>query len=178
MGRPGRSPAPSAMRNHIELRRAGDADAAVIAEIWLRSFRATYDFPPAHPDEDVRRWVREDLVPGTETWVAVERAVDGVASRIVAFMALDGDDLAQLYVDPDRLRRGIGSTLLSLAKARRPGGLGLFTFQANAAARAFYERHGFRVVWLGDGSANEERQPDLRYAWSAQSAAAPGPATR
>jgi ribosomal protein S18 acetylase RimI-like enzyme len=147
--------------NGISIRRAGDPDAAAIAEIWLRSFGATYDFPPAHPDDDVRRWVRDELVPGTDVWVAVDEA----AARIVGFMALDGDDLAQLYVDPDWLRRGIGSLLVSLAKARRPGGLGLYTFQVNAAARAFFERHGFRVVWLGDGRTNEERQPDLRFTW-------------
>ncbi len=173
MGRPGATARPSARTDGIELRRAGDADAAIIAEIWLRSFRATYDFPPAHPDEDVRRWVREDLVAGTETWVAVAEPADGAAARIVAFMALDGDDLAQLYVDPGWLRRGIGSRLVDLAKARRRGGLGLYTFQVNAAARAFYARHGFRVVWLGDGSANEERQPDLRLTWHPDSTRQP-----
>jgi GNAT superfamily N-acetyltransferase len=149
----------------ILIRRGGDADAAAIAEIWLRSFAATYDFPPAHPDDDVRRWVRDDLVPTTEVWVAVDER----SARIVGFMALDGDDLGQLYLDPAWLRRGIGSRLVELAKTRRPGGLGLFTFQVNAGARAFYERHGFRTVWLGDGSANEERQPDLRMAWSPHS---------
>ncbi len=171
MGRRGTDPRPSVETNGIAIRRAGPADAPAIAEIWLRSFGATYDFPPAHPDDDVRRWVRDELVPTTETWVAVDEA----SARIVGFMALDADDLAQLYLDPGWLRRGIGSRLVSLAKARRPGGLGLYTFQANAGARAFYERHGFRVVWFGDGSANEERQPDLRYTWRPDPAPAPRP---
>jgi GNAT superfamily N-acetyltransferase len=149
----------------IVLRRAGNEDAPAIAEIWLRSFAATYTFPPAHPDDDVRRWVRDDLVPTTEMWVAVDEA----SGRIVGFMALHGDDLDQLYLDPGWWRRGIGSRLVNLAKTRRPGGLRLYTFQVNAAARAFYERHGFRLVWLGDGSANEERQPDVRYAWRPES---------
>jgi ribosomal protein S18 acetylase RimI-like enzyme len=162
MDRRGRATRSPAERQGIVIRRAGAADAAAIAEIWLRSFGATYDFPPAHTDDEVRGWVRDDLVPTTETWVAVDEA----SARIVGFMALDGDDLAQLYLDPGWIRRGIGSRLVSLAKARRPAGLGLYTFQVNAAARAFYERHGFQVVWLGDGSANEEHQPDLRYAWS------------
>jgi ribosomal protein S18 acetylase RimI-like enzyme len=171
MGRRRVQPRLSVRTNGIAIRRAGDADAAVIAEIWLRSFRATYDFPPAHPDDDVRRWVRDDLVPTTETWVAIDEA----SGRITGFMALDGDDLAQLYVDPDWFRRGIGGSLLSLAKARRPAGLALYTFQVNAAARAFYERHGFRVVWLGDGSANEERQPDLRMTWRPDPGGRPSP---
>ena len=38
-------------------------------------------------------------------------------------------------------------------------------FQRNAAARAFYEKHGFRAVAFGDGSANMEAEPDALYEW-------------
>ncbi len=44
-------------------------------------------------------------------------------------------------------------------------GLELWTFQVNARARRFYERHGFVEVDRTDGGHNEERQPDVRYAW-------------
>jgi predicted N-acetyltransferase YhbS len=80
-------------------------------------------------------------------------------------MALTADEIDQLYVAPGWTGHGIGGRLLSTAKARRPDGLGLYTFQVNAGARRFYERHGFVVVALGDGSSNEEGQPDVRYAW-------------
>jgi putative acetyltransferase len=43
--------------------------------------------------------------------------------------------------------------------------LDLWTFQANAQARRFYEHRGFRLVELTDGSANEEETPDARYRW-------------
>ena len=59
----------------------------------------------------------------------------------------------------------MAAEFIALAKERRPDGLELYTFQENAAARAFYEHHGFMAVWFGDGSANEEGQPDVRYAW-------------
>ena len=84
---------------------------------------------------------------------------------VVAIMALEGDDLGQLYVHPDWLGRGVGSRLVELAKQQKPGGLRLYTFQVNDRARRFYERHGFVAEWFGDGSANEERQPDVRYVW-------------
>ena len=144
----------------VEIRRATAADAGAIADVWLASFTATYAFPRAHPDDDVRRWVRDEVVPRRETWVAVDR--DGT---VCGFMTLHRDDLDQLYLRPDRTGRGIGSRLVELAKTRRPAGLGLFTFQVNERARAFYERHGFRVEYLGDGTGNEERQPDVRYTW-------------
>ncbi len=37
--------------------------------------------------------------------------------------------------------------------------------QRNNRARAFYERHGFRVARMTDGADNEEREPDILYVW-------------
>ena len=127
--------------------------------MYLASFHATYAFPLAHTDDQVRAWIRDVVVPTNETWVAAEGAA------IIGLLVLDDGSLDQLYLRPGRWRQGIGSRLVELAKARRPDGLSLYTFQENAAARAFYERHGFRAVWFGDGSANEEGQPDVRYEW-------------
>jgi GNAT superfamily N-acetyltransferase len=141
------------------IRPAKPADAAAIAEVHLAAFRATYAFPPAHRDEEVRAWVGEHLLPETETWVAeLDRAV-------VAYCSLGNGWVEHLYVAPGHTGRGTGSRLIELAKERQPSGLQLWTFQVNAGARLFYERHGFRPVEMTDGAANEERQPDVRYAW-------------
>jgi GNAT superfamily N-acetyltransferase len=147
----------------ITLRRAEPGDAAAVADVFLSSFHATYAFPLAHPDHEVRGWVRDRLIPDYETWVAVD---DGAAPPgVVALMALHPGELEQLYVAPDRLGTGIGRALVDLAKQRSPQGLSLWTFQVNARARRFYERNGFVVAELGDGSTNQERQPDVRYEW-------------
>ena len=148
------------MADPITIRQATADDADAVADVWLAAFKATYAFPPAHPDDDVRRWILDEIVPREETFVAVEPDGD-----IVGFMSLRADDLDHLYVRPDRHDRGIGSRFVELAKERRPGGLGLYTFQVNANARRFYERRGFVVERLGNGESNEERQPDVRYAW-------------
>jgi GNAT superfamily N-acetyltransferase len=144
----------------IDIRRAVTADAAAVADVFLDSFHATYDFPLAHSDDEVRGWIRDRLIPEHETWVAVE---DG---RILALLALAPGWVEQLYVAPDRLGEGMGGRLIELAKEREPGGLELWTFQVNARARRFYERHGFVPVELTDGSGNQERQPDVRYRWA------------
>jgi ribosomal protein S18 acetylase RimI-like enzyme len=141
------------------VRRAGPADAPGVADVYLASFAATYDFPLAHTDEQVRDWIRDVVIPRQETWVAVDGA------RIVAMLTLDDGSVEQLYVAPDRLGAGLGRRLLDLAKERSPAGLSLYTFQVNERARRFYERNGFVAVWFGDGSANEEGQPDVRYVW-------------
>jgi GNAT superfamily N-acetyltransferase len=152
----------------ITLRRATLADAEAVADIHLRSFGATYPFPLAHPDDEVREWVRTKLIPTMETWVAVDDGADDPEGdgmeRVVGFMTLAPGWLEQLYVDPKRLGEGIGRMLLDLAKELQPNLL-LWTFQVNDRARRFYERNGFTVVRFGDESNNEEHQPDVQYIW-------------
>lgn len=141
------------------IRLATPADADAVADVYLASFGATYDFPLAHTDEAVRRWIRDVLVAGGGTWVAEH------GDRIVGMMSVGRDELDQLYVAPAWIGRGVGRRLLDHARARHPDGLSLSTFQVNARARRFYERNGFVAAEFGDGSANEERQPDVRYVW-------------
>ena len=143
----------------ISLRPAAATDAGDVADVYLASFHATYDFPLAHTDEEVRGWIR-DVIGAGGTWVAVD-----ALGAIVGMMALEPGVLDQLYIRPDRLGEGIGRRLLELAKDRSPDGLSLYTFQVNNRARRFYERNGFMAEWFGDGSTNEERQPDVRYVW-------------
>ena len=143
----------------ITLRRSVASDATAIADVFLSSFHATYDFPLAHTDDEVRGWVRDRLVVTEETWVALDD------ERIVAMMVIAPGHLEQLYVAPDQLGHGIGRMLVDLAKERSPAGLSLWTFQVNERARRFYERNGFVAVERTDGSGNQERQPDVRCEW-------------
>jgi GNAT superfamily N-acetyltransferase len=71
----------------------------------------------------------------------------------------------QLYLAPGCYRQGIGTALLAIAKHHSPNELLLFCFQRNSRARAFYEANGFTAVRFGDGSDNEEREPDIEYVW-------------
>ena len=41
----------------------------------------------------------------------------------------------------------------------------LWTFQQNAGARRFYERHGLAAIEFTEGEGNEEKTPDVRYEW-------------
>ncbi|HET7901440.1 MAG TPA: GNAT family N-acetyltransferase [Candidatus Nanopelagicales bacterium] len=148
----------------LEIRRASDADAAAVADVWIASFTdALPTVHRAHDDEDVRGWVRTHLVPRTECWVAVD------GDEVVAMMALSPGWIDQLYVAPGRQGSGTGSALVRRAQQRRDEegweSLQLWTFQVNAAARGFYARRGFREVELTDGSTNEEREPDVRLVW-------------
>jgi ribosomal protein S18 acetylase RimI-like enzyme len=134
-----------------------------IASVWLASRRASFPAIPApvHADDDVRRWMCDEVLPTQEVWVA---EVDGrIAGMLV--LPVGGRWVDQLYVDPEHQRRGVGRALLDRAKSQSPDGLDLWTFETNAGARRFYERHGFVLVESSDGRSNEERVPDCRYRW-------------
>lgn len=141
----------------VVLRQAKAQDAHDIARI-LRAALAAFDWmPQLHtPDEDLR-FVRGSLL--TEQHVTVATIED----KLVGFAAVKGDWLEQLYLDPAWTGRGIGSQLLRHVTARMTH-VKLFCFEANAGARRFYERHGFKSEAFGDGSSNEEGLPDIRYA--------------
>jgi GNAT superfamily N-acetyltransferase len=140
-------------------RRATAAEALLVAELWLRSRRASMTIPPAaHSDDQVRAWFGDVVLPTKEVWVTSSGA------ELTAMMVLDAEWVEQLYVAPEHLRRGYGSQLARLAQATRDE-LALWTFEANIAARAFYEAHGFRPTGPAS-SDNEEHAPAICYRWA------------
>ena len=146
------------------LRAATPSDAGAVTGVYLASRQRFLSYAPlAHSDADVRRWIAQDLIPGTDVTVAV------LDNKIVGLMALSRDDDAgwidQLYLHPEATGQGIGGRLVEQAKARLGSPIRLYTFQANEGARRFYERHGFEAISFGDGSQNEERCPDVLYEW-------------
>jgi GNAT superfamily N-acetyltransferase len=147
------------------VRRAGTGDIDTIADVFVASFRSLEFVPLIHTDDDIRRWIREEMVPGHEVWVAEDER-DGV----VGLAALKDDLLGHLYVRPDAQGRGAGSALFERVQAERPAGFRFWVFQQNERARRFYERRGCRVVELGDGSGNMEKLPDALYEWVPTSA--------
>src|SRR5690606_837467 len=70
-----------------------------------------------------------------------------------------------LYVVPSRQGAGVGAALLDLVKARRPDGFGLWVFESNEVARAYYARRGLVELERTDGTDNEERSPDIKMVW-------------
>lgn len=148
----------------VRLLTAGDCEAA--AETWWLSRTTAAGMPgPVHTSDEVRRWFCEVLLPDGQTWIA-ERA-----GRLVGVLTLDGDELDQLYVVPEVSGQGVGSMLVDLAKALRPDGLALWTFETNVEAQEFYRRRGFSEVRRTDGADNEERAPDVRMVWGNHSEA-------
>jgi len=105
-------------------------------------------FPPgiAYSRQELKIYMRRK---GSFTIIAEGEDSAKVAGFLVAFEGLTGH-IITIDVTAEARRSGVGSQLLQTAEDRlRAGGskaVGLETAVDNAAALAFYKRHGFHVV--------------------------------
>jgi GNAT superfamily N-acetyltransferase len=154
---------------HAVVRRATIADARAIAEIAVLGWQAAYGgILPADFLANLSIGAREvawrtvlesDTAGHAPAWVAE------LEGRVVGFVSSgpprDEDvppsaaEVYAIYVLPGEWRRGLGRALLNAAIAHWQGGeataLVLWVFEANGAARTFYEAMG----WRADGGRQE-----------------------
>jgi ribosomal protein S18 acetylase RimI-like enzyme len=151
----------------FELRPVRVADHDAVAAIWHSSASLPGVGPAVMPTLD---HLRERVVDEIETNWNVTVATDG--AETLGFLALKRSEavLAEIFVRPDALGRGIGQALIAQAKLAMPKGFTLFTRAANDRARRFYERAG--LVQLGEDLHPRDRDPIVYYAW--QPASTPG----
>ena len=148
----------------IATRPALAEDGARIGDGYLLAVRKAMPWLQlAHTDDEVRAWFAGKMLDSHQVWVV---EMDGV---VHAFLALSPDQtwVNHLYVHPQAQGVGLGTDLLEVAKARSPGQLRLWAFQRNHRARTFYEHRGFEAIEFGDGSTNQEGEPDVLCRWVA-----------
>ena len=97
-------------------------------------------------------WTRgnfaDSLDSGYSAWVMREEGA--LAAYALMMQVVDEVQLLNLSVAPTRQRSGLGSSLLAHLRAQAAGAGGLRLFlevrASNAAAQAFYSRHGFHRI--------------------------------
>ncbi len=173
------------------VRPAAIADARRMATINVRSWRSTYRgmLPDGLLDSLDAKSLTEDFVHALANRrprraILVAEGGRGPIHRVVAYAALgpaledssagiDGpaDEVARLqmiYVDPRWVGRGFGhalhEALLEVAQTLNFRKVVLWVLPENAAARAFYESHG----WTCEGTERTEQLdgypvPEIRY---------------
>ena len=137
------------------VRDARPQDARRVEEVRIAGWHAAYA-GIVHPDllratvldEERVAWRVQRLLDPPPDEVTLVAEVDGqVAAAAFLRPSLeepDAAELATLYVDPVRRGTGLGGALLRAGLARMPQPVQLlWTFEANAPARAFYEARGF-----------------------------------
>jgi GNAT superfamily N-acetyltransferase len=152
---------PSAPGSDWSLRHADQADAEFIAGIFTSSRRAAMPYLPLlYTDTEVLEWIKDVVLRRSSATLVVSSN-----GETGGFASVRNGFLEHLYVAPQLQGRGLGARLLAAAKDESPGGLRLHVFRRNLSARRFYERCGFKLVELRNGSSNEEGEPDAVYEW-------------
>ena len=135
-------------------------DLKAISLVHYRACLIAYQFMNwSYSLQEVEAWYSPKFAEWSWTLAAFE------ADAMAGFIALKGRHVDQLFVDPSCHRRGAGSALLERAiasvHASAHGRITLDVFEQNFAARAFYEKHGFRERdrWINE----EEGAIDLLY---------------
>ncbi len=141
----------------MTLRAATPEDVPQMASIMGHWFEVTPFAPRLHTNEEDCWFLNRAVAQADATVVTNGADVQG-------FIIRDDAEIGQLYIAEAARGQGLGGQLLELMKGRTDH-LALWCFQANAPARRFYENHGFAATDFTDGLANEERTPDVRYAW-------------
>ena len=133
------------------IRDAVAGDAGGLARVLGDWVQDTAWMPKLHSREEDLGFL-QGLIAGCRV-----RVIEGAG-----FMAVEGGVVRALYLEPSARGLGLGKALLDDAKGRA-GRLELYTFEANAGARRFYAREGFREVRFG--AENEEGLPDVFLVW-------------
>lgn len=113
---------------------ANDTDTLIA--IWEKGNALAHSFLPAGFVAQVAQDMRNIYLPNAETWVLED---DG---KPVGFIALIGDEIGGLFLDPSQIGKGFGRTMVDHAFALK-GPLRVEVFKDNAIGRAFYDRYGF-----------------------------------
>jgi GNAT superfamily N-acetyltransferase len=157
------------------IRPATAADAAGMAAVWDASARAGFSdlLPPGHtfPAFDLERLV--ELLNDDSVRILVDEQGGELRAHSTFGTSRDPEapasvgEVRSFFVGPAAWRQGVGAALM----ARVLDGLAelgfedasVWSFEANARANAFYERHGFER----DGATRTEdawaHVPEVRY---------------
>lgn len=111
-------------------------DLSAVLTIWETASASAHPFLSAKYLSRERRAIPKTYLPQAETWVALD---DG---QVLGFIALMGDEVGALFVDPQFHGSGIGQALLAKAQVLRSA-LMVQVFEKNQKALAFYKLFGF-----------------------------------
>lgn len=125
-----------------------------LVALWRESVARSHDFLTC---EDVER-----LVPVVRAGIAgvARLAVVECDGRPAAFMGVEAGKIEMLFVAPPLFGCGLGRRLVGMAVGRW-GADSVDVNEQNPAARAFYERMGFRVVGRSGSDAQGNDFPIL-----------------
>jgi putative acetyltransferase len=123
------------MKKEIRHYQARDLTDLLIA--WENASRVAHPFMTDAFFAQERHNIPSLYLPNADTWVAV------ADEKVVGFIALIGNEVGGLFVDPSFHGCGLGKALMDKAQALH-GDLVVEVFKENTIGWRFYDRYGFK----------------------------------
>lgn len=130
----------------VKLRNAKKSDAAMIADIWVRSIQTLC--APYYTEAQVVSWTKNKTPEKILEWITQSPffMVAEMNDKITGFVSCSDFQKIQaaLYVAPESTGKGVGRQLLSAyEKAAQEHGLKTLHIHATVNGAAFYEKCGY-----------------------------------
>ena len=113
-----------------------------IVRVWYKASELAHPFLKKDFLKKEEQNIRNIYLPNTETWVYE------VNDEVLGFVALIGNEVGALFLDPDFHGHGIGYRLMKhVSKLHKE--LEVEVFKKNSIGRGFYKRFGFKYLSEG-----------------------------
>jgi len=119
------------------IREYENKDLEDLLDAWYSASKVAHPFLSEEFFEQERKNIESIHLPNAETWVY---ELDGA---VVGFIALIGNEVGAIFLDPKYHGKGIGRALMDHARSIRDA-LELDVFKNNTIGRGFYKKCGFR----------------------------------
>jgi putative acetyltransferase len=121
------------------IRQYVESDLDGVLSSWESASKIAHPFLKEEFLETERYNIPNVYLPNTDTWVAE------VEGNVVGFIALMGNEVGALFLDPKFHGNGIGKSLMDKARELHET-LEVEVFKANSIGREFYDRYGFKLL--------------------------------
>ena len=124
---------------YMNIRHYNDSDLEAVLSSWEIANRLAHPFMADEFIAQERINVAEIYMPNTDTWVV---EVDG---NVEGFIALMGNEVGAIFLQPKFHGKGVGKALMDKAQEIH-GDLEVEVFKENSIGRKFYSQYGFEFI--------------------------------
>jgi putative acetyltransferase len=123
----------------VQIRKYKESDLESVLDSWESATRLAHEFMQDDFIAQERKNVERVYLPNTDTWVAE------IDNEVRGFIALMGNEVGAIFLQPNYHGKGIGRALMDKAQELH-GNLEVEVFKANSIGRNFYSRYGFKLM--------------------------------
>lgn len=138
------------------LRRYKESDLEGVLSVWENASKIAHPFLTEDFLAQERIDIPEIYLPIADTWVLE------VAGVVVGFIALLGNEVGAIFLDPAHHGKKLGKLMMDKAQELH-GDLEVEVFEKNLIGRKFYTQYGFEFLEEKTHEATGERLLRLKF---------------